>query len=172
MNKKKVVMAALASIALATSFEPVINPDIQVRAAAINYSNKFYKVRVVKKVAYLQPGKIVYTRAHSVKWGWTIGKKSRYGLRLSPKNHSWFTTSLSKPQSLFTDNKIARKANSSKSNMLTDTETKYFNDPAVSLSDKISKANSYTSSEKRDNAWKIVKLWLDKAESGSATSAN
>ena len=56
--------------------------------------------------------------------------------------------------------------------MLTDTETKYFNDPAVSLSDKISKANSYTSSEKRDNAWKIVKLWLDKAESGSATSAN
>lgn len=189
MNKKKVVMAALASIALATSFEPVINPDIQVRAAAINYSNKFYKVRVVKKVAYykiirkhkkailkkvayLQPGKIVYTRAHSVKWGWTIGKKSRYGLRLSPKNHSWFTTSLSKPQSLFIDNKIARKANSSKSNMLTDTETKYFNDPAVSLSDKISKANSYTSSEKRDNAWKIVKLWLDKAESGSATLAN
>ena len=82
-------MAALASIALATSFEPVINPDIQVRAAAINYSNKFYKVRVVKKVAYykiirkhkkailkkvgyLQPGKIVYTRAHSVKWGWTL----------------------------------------------------------------------------------------------------
>lgn len=112
MNKK--IIAAIASVALVSGFgtTTVTGSQQMVQAARKarpqKYANRFYKVKITKKVAlykatkvkgrtkykksgYLKPGKVVYIRSiKGANSGWYVGKNRKAKTYEGTHDYSWF----------------------------------------------------------------------------------